>query len=105
MTQPCQTHHLHWRGMRIEVRYCPSWLEAHEEIVGQPLAHLEIDVLDPLRSPLPITATGYRSHFTAPQVIDAEGGAVAFVNRWLDEAAQSPDWKAQEAAARQMSFL
>jgi len=105
MNKNTEIHRLDWQGYRIEVRYCPSWSKSYEEIYGEPLAHLAIETLDPPRSPLPMTETGYRSHFTPAKVIEDEGGPVAFVRGWLDEAAQSPIWREQRAAARQMSLL
>jgi hypothetical protein len=48
-----------WNGIRIEIRCCQSWSESYERIYGHPLAHLEIDAIDPERAPLPVTETGY----------------------------------------------
>lgn len=105
MYKPYESHQLDWHGIRIGVRYCPSWSKAYEEVYGEGMAHLAIETLDPPRSPLPMTETGYRSHFTPAKVIEERGGPVAFVLGWLDAAAQSPKWKEQEAAARQLSLL
>jgi hypothetical protein len=52
-----------------------------------------------------MTETGYRSHFCGTPLIDDEGGPVAFVRAWLDHAADTPEWKAKEAAARQFSLF
>lgn len=100
-----ETHQLDWRGYRIQVRYCPSWSSSYEEIYGECMAHLELMSLEEPRLPLPVTETGYRSHFTPAKFIDDEGGPVAFVQSWLDDAAKSPQWKELEAASRQMSLL
>ena len=105
MYKPYQSYSLDWQGLHIEVRYCPSWSKSYEDIYGAPLAHLAIETVEPPRSPLPMTETGFRSHFTVAEAIDNEGGAVAFVRGWLEEGASSADWKKQEAAARQLSFL
>ena len=40
---PVETHMLEWNGIRIEIRYGPSWSESYERIYGYPLAHLEIE--------------------------------------------------------------
>lgn len=100
-----QTYQLAWRGIAIEVRYCPSWADYYERIYGHPLAHLEIEAIDPPRRPLPMTETGYRSHFTAPAVIAAQGGPAAFVRAWLDHEAAADDWQDQEAARAQLSLF
>jgi len=102
---PAQTHTIVWNGIRIEVRYCRSWSESYERIYGYPLAHLEIESIDPERTPLPVTQTGYRSHFTRPDIIEADGGPVELVRAWLDDAAKDPKWIASEAARKQLSLF
>ena len=47
----------------------------------------------PARAHLPITDTGYRSHFTSPDTVIAYGGPVAFVEAWLETESQAPDWR------------
>lgn len=100
-----ETHQMDWQGYRIQVRYCPSWSPSYEEIYGECMAHLELMSLEEPRLPLPVTETGYRSHFTPAKFIVDEGGPVAFVQSWLDDAAKSPKWKELEATSRQMSLL
>lgn len=100
-----EIHTLEWRGIVLEVRYCGDWLYFYREIYGHALAHIEIEALEPARVPLPITETGYRSHFTSPEQIATAGGPVAFVLTALDEAAEDPAWKEREAAARQYSLF
>ena len=75
-----EIHTLEWRGMLIEA-------------------------LEPARVPLPVTETGYRSHFTSPEEIAEAGGPVPFIRAALDDAAKDPAWKAHEAAARQYSLF
>ena len=103
--RPVEIHTLEWNGIRIEIRYCPCWSESYERIYGYPLAHLEIEVLEPARTPLPVTQTGYRSYFTRPDVIAECGGPVAFACAWLDEAAKDPKWLEREAARKQLSLF
>lgn len=105
MFKPYETHKLDWRGIGIEVRYCPSWSKSYEEIYATGMAHLEIRSLDNPISPLPMTETGYRSHFSPAHLIEEVGGALAFVEAWLEDEARSPQWKAKEEAARQPSLF
>ena len=81
-------------GIEIEARYWPrKWSVA---------AHLEIESIRPERAPLPITETGYRSHFHPPGTIEARGGdVVAQVIAWLDDEAMSPVWRERAEASRQ----
>lgn len=54
--------------------------------------HVEIESLKPKRAALPITDTGYKSHFiTALDLINA-GGPITFVTAWLDAEARGKGW-------------
>ena len=96
-----QIHRLDWRGITIEIAYCPCWCFSVRRIYGYDQAHLAITSIDPERVPLPITETGYRSHFTNRAGIEAAGGPAAYVAEALDEAARSPGWLRHEAESRQ----
>jgi hypothetical protein len=102
MTRACEIHTIVWRGITIEVRYEECWLGADGPFST---AHLELESIAPARAPLPVTETGYRSHFTPAAVIAAAGGAVAFATAWLEREAGAKAWKAQEEAARQMTLF
>jgi len=82
-----------WQGIEIEIAiaFVRSWSSSFEEIYGCPMSHLE--VIQPRRQALPLTETGYRSHFVAAPEVDAEGGPVAYVPRWLDWVAQDESWQ------------
>lgn len=82
---------LAWRGIAVQIEYRPYWLGVRTREDGDDVAHLEITTPD--RSPLPITKTGYRSHFTSRAAVEDAGGPVAFVAALLDEAALSPEWR------------
>lgn len=59
------------------------------------IVHLDIESIHSMRVPLPITDTGYRSHFHPSGTIEARGGDVAtYVTAWLDEEATSSEWRA-----------
>lgn len=100
-----ETHQIAWRDYLIEVRHCPSYSPSFEDIYGHGMSHTEIETIEPARAPLPITETGYRSHFAPTPEITAAGGAVAFVLEALEQAAADPNWKAKELAARQMELF
>ena len=63
--------------------------------------HIEIRSQD--KRLLPITETGYRSHFMngAEALAEFDNDPVAFVLWWLDEAAKDPSWKHKEEDDRQ----
>lgn len=89
-----QAYRFAWRGIEIEVTYTPrKWTV---------IDHLEIRSVRPERAPLPITNTGFCSHFMQPGTIEAHGGdVVAQVTAWLDEEAAKPEWLAHIEACRQ----
>ena len=66
------------------------------------IAHLEVRSIRPEHARLPITETGYRSHFHQPGIIEADGGdVVAQVIAWLDDEAAKPEWRRYIEASRQ----
>lgn len=54
--------------------------------------HLEIESLRPKKAPLPISETGYRSHFLPPLELMNAGGPVTLVTAWLDTEAKGKGW-------------
>lgn len=63
--------------------------------------HIEVRSVKPARAPLPITDTGYLSHFAgSPEVINA-GGPIEIVKSLLHAAERSAEWRKKEAASRQ----
>ena len=93
-----QTHRFAWQGIEIEVIYTPlKW---------GVIAHLDIRSIHPKCAPLPITSTGYKSHFHQPGTVEALGGdVVAQVTAWLNEEAAKPEWRAHVEASRQLSLF
>jgi hypothetical protein len=55
--------------------------------------HLAVESVSPERARLPITETGYRSHFVHPGTVAAYGGPVAATKALLDDAAASKECK------------
>lgn len=89
-----QTFRLLWQGIEIEIVFTPRRWSV--------IDHLDIRSVRPERAPLPITGTGYRSHFMQPGTIDAHGGdVVAQVRAWLDEEAVGPEWQTHLQRCRQ----
>ena len=80
-----------WQGLTIDLEYTPDYSPAFKENYGWPLAHLSIKRRD--KGQLPMTGTGYRSHFTAAANIEDHGGPEGFVRAWLEEGAKSEKWK------------
>jgi hypothetical protein len=82
-----QKEQLVWEGLTLAISYAPK-----ASFSGH--AHLQVQVTAPERdAPLPITDTGYRSHFLLRGIVEEVGGPSAYVRAWLDEAAGNPKWK------------
>ncbi|MDE8654486.1 hypothetical protein [Novosphingobium album (ex Liu et al. 2023)] len=89
-----QTYRFTWQGIEIEAVY--------EPLRWGVIAYLGIRSIKPERAPLPITETGYRSHFHPPGTIEARGGdVIAQVIAWLDEEAAKPEWQLHFETSRQ----
>lgn len=93
-----------WQGITLSVTYEPTWL-GRARSPDCAVAHLQVQTITPERSPLPITETGYRSHFVHPDDVAQLGGPVAYVRAWLDAEAAVPAWKTWLSASRQLSLF
>jgi hypothetical protein len=70
------------------------------------VAHLEIRSIAPMCAPLPITETGYRSHFFHTANMDLSiFDPVAEVQSWIEKEASSPKWQKAVQANRQMPLF
>jgi hypothetical protein len=58
------------QGMAITIRHAARW-------AGTDFDHIEVLTTDPDCAPLPITETGYRSHFLHGEDLRAQGGLTA----------------------------
>lgn len=77
-----EQHNITWRGIEIAITFNPDAFGMAE--------HIELRSAGKL--PLPITETGYRSHFMDKGSVAQYGGAVAFVTAWLDHEAAQTGW-------------
>jgi len=96
---------LDWQGVTVSVSYEPDWLGMSKRDPEAGTAHLEVRKVSPDWALLPITETGYRSHFLPRGAVEDAGGPVAYVRAWLDEAAKAPDFRRREQQSRQMSLF
>lgn len=98
-----QIYDLSWNGIQIKVSYEANWLDGSDDTYK--VAHLQLESINPDREPLPMTETGYRSHFTDPEDIESAGGPLAYAQAWLEHAAQDPKWKSTEASRAQLTLF
>lgn len=87
------TSQIVWRDISVEVTF-------HKQRWKSEFDHVELRVAK--GQIIPVTETGYRSHFLPSGIVEEYGGTDGFVCAWLDHEAQKPEWKQREDAARQM---
>ncbi|HRD76441.1 MAG TPA: hypothetical protein PK264_10955 [Hyphomicrobiaceae bacterium] len=85
------THKLVWRHASCRVRHTRDY-------ISKGWSHIELTVISPRGAPLPITSTGYLSHFLDEADLAAAGGPFL---AWLDREAASKAWHRAEFAWRQ----
>ena len=71
-----------WRSVEIEITYTPDKFGMVD--------HIELRTEN--KAPLPVTETGYHSHFMNRGAVAHYGGAVTFVTAWLDHEAKRSGW-------------
>ena len=95
-----QIYKLHWRGIDIEAGY-------DLESCCSGFSHLELRSINPPRAKLPMTETGYRSHFHPIGTIetDFDGNVIASVIDWLDKEAKSKEWQKHIENSKQLALF
>jgi hypothetical protein len=86
---------LTWEGMTMTITYTPKRFADFDHI----------EVLTQNRQPIPITETGYRSHFLHHEALAPYTTAHDFVIAWLEHDAKLPEWQALKQASRQLSLF
>ncbi len=94
MGEKTQTYTLTWQDITVEITHVSNWLNGSHDHIALRAA-----------CPLPVTNTGYRSLFVPHDSMADVSDIPAFVQDWLDEAAQSKAWQQQVEASRQLSLF
>lgn len=94
-----------WQGITLSVTFVADHSPAVRPLLGYSMAHIAVRSIRPEGAKLPITETGYRSHFLPLPEVEELGGPLAYVRAWLDHEASRPAWKAQAEAARQLGLF
>lgn len=92
------TERFTWRGIDMTATHTRDWL-------SDGWSHLELHVMKPKGIPIPITTTGYLSHFTEEDIVKAAGGPAAFFLAWLDRETHSKAYKAALGKWRQLDLF
>lgn len=84
-----------WEGISIDLSYTqPSYCAPH-------FHHIALKA----NERIPVTETGYRSHFIAPAELTLWETPEAFVIDWLNDAAKHSDWQEYRQQSRQLSLF
>ena len=87
-----------WRDATCRVRHTPNY-------ISKGWSHIEIIVLTPKGAPIPITATGYRSHFLDQELLVEAGGPVTFFLDWIERESRTRQWAKAEFKWRQLELF
>lgn len=91
------TLHFEWDNVKIELCY------QHKRFGV--IDHIEIRSIDPAHAPLPITQTGYRSHFISDDELQDFDSPLDFVQTWMRVEAAKPHWMGQSHTPAQYSLF
>ena len=100
--QPTTITTFDWQGITLSVTHWPAKFGRGEDWQTD---HLEVQAVNPERARLPITETGYVSHYVDSTEICESYGPEAYVRDWLDDEARSPAWRRYVEASRQLSLF
>jgi hypothetical protein len=99
-----------FEGVIIEIRYCQVWTAmVHDDGSRFSIAQLEVQSIDPPKHPLPITETGYKSHFIQHHEVMEYGGATEYtlfwINKSLEDNKKRKKWEDDKASSNQLSLF
>ncbi|SLN12583.1 hypothetical protein ROG8370_00257 [Roseovarius gaetbuli] len=83
-----------WCERDIEVRYQANWLNTDH-------CHIELHCAERL----PVTETGYRSHFVPGDAVTDEDDVRRYILAWLDEVARDPSWARHLEDSKQLNLF
>ena len=98
-----ETLSMAWQGLAVDVECTPNFSPVFQKMYGRTLVHLAIERRGKGR--LPITDTGFRSHFTTTANIEGHGGSESYVRAWLEEGAKSKAWQEYIQKERQLKLF
>lgn len=87
-----------WRGIEMSATHSPNFISTG-------WSHLEMRVLKTKGKPVPITDTGYLSHFLDENDVKAAGGPAAFFLAWLERESSSKAYAKSLARWQQLDLF
>lgn len=90
MADQKHTQSIVWQDIHIEVTF-------EAQSFSESWCHLQVKA----DQPLPITETGYRSHFMHVEELTGYDDHISYLIAWLDHASTSKEWKRHVEQSRQ----
>jgi len=87
-------HQIKWQGIAITITHRKAW-------PINSFGHIEIKA----EQRLPMTETGYKSHFMPNEALAEYDGVIDFVTQWLEVTCRSKGWRAHVESLRQPSLF
>lgn len=87
-----------WQGIEITLKYTPHYSEHCDSLL-----HIEIRASN--KEPLPISETGYRSHFFYSEKIYTLPEVEEMVKCWLDGEAKNKEWQNLQRKRQQLTLF
>ena len=87
-------HQIKWQGIAITITHRKGW-------PINDFNHIEVKA----DQRLPMTETGYKSHFMPNEALAEYDGVIDFVTQWLEATCQSKEWLAHVESLRQPSLF
>lgn len=87
-----------WRGIEMSATH-------QQNYISTGWSHIELRVLKPKGIPVPITSSGYLSHFLDEADLKAAGGPAGLFREWLDREANAKPYLKALASWRQLDLF
>ena len=87
-----------WQHVTFRVRHTPDYILKGTD-------HIELIVIAPKREPLPITETGYLSHFVIDSSVPNAKAGLAFFLEWINQEAKTRRWQKLDCKRRQLDLF
>ena len=91
-------HDFMWRTIQLHLVHTKNHFDYGAD-------KLQLRVVEPSNAILPITENGYRTELLDGDLVEAAGGAVAFVRAWLEREANTVGWRRRELKAAQLELF
>lgn len=96
-----QTLKMIWQNIAIDIVYTPNRFPSYYKVHGTHLDHFAIAVAQPL----PISETGFKSHFVLADYVCEYETPLAYIEAWLGHAGGSKAWKKDCEKSRQLTLF